>query len=52
MTFKKSFVSVSLAFDVEEGKIDKKAIDEEGKRYGGNAAREERDEPDKVAIFE
>ena len=49
---KKSFVSVSLESDVEEGKIDKKAIDEEGKRYGGNAAREEREEPDKVAIFE
>jgi len=45
-------VSVSLASDVKEGKVDKKAIDEEGKRYGGNAEREDREEPDKVAIFE
>ncbi|XP_074620464.1 uncharacterized protein LOC141879199 isoform X5 [Acropora palmata] len=40
------------ASDVKEGKIDKKAIDEDGKRYGGNAEREDREEPDKVAIFE
>ena len=36
----KSFVSVTLASYVEEGKGDKKAIDEEGKQYGGNDGKD------------
>ena len=37
----KSFVSVSLASGVKEGKGDKKTIDVEGKQFGGNEGKDD-----------
>ncbi|XP_044167054.1 uncharacterized protein LOC122951082 [Acropora millepora] len=49
---KVSFLSVPLASDVKEGKGDKKAIDEEGRQYGGNEGKDDggRAEADKTEI--
>ena len=48
----KSFVSVPLASDINEGKGDKKAIDEDLSHGKHEPLREEREEQDKVTIFE